>query len=218
MRSTSLAIAIACISLAGCEALTLAPEEAPAPPPKAVKAEAPAPKPVEAEPAVSPESQKLYEQGLAALRAGRYPEAERVLLAVAKREPRLAGPHANLGILYGRTGRPAQALESLREAVRLNPERAAYYNELGVISRREGKFDDARRYYTKALDLDPNYAYAHLNIGILYDLYLQDTEKAMQHYQRYRELAPGETGTVTKWIADLQQRDRARQAKGGKSE
>jgi Flp pilus assembly protein TadD len=217
MRSTSLAIAIACISLAACEALTLAPEEAPAPP-KAVKAEPPAPKAVEVEPAVSPESKKLYEQALAALRAGRYPEAERALLAVVRREPRLSGPHANLGILYGRTSRPAQALESLREAVRLNPEHAAYYNELGLISRREGKFDDARRYYAKALDLDPNYAYAHLNMGILYDLYLQDAEKAMQHYQRYQELTPSETGTVTKWIADLQQRERARQAKGGKSE
>src|SRR5262252_3299399 len=179
MRSTSLAIA--CLSLAACEA--------------------PTPKPVEAEPAVSPESQKLYEQGLAALRAGRYPEAERALLAVAKREPRLSGPHANLGILYGRTGRPAQALESLREAIRLNPERAAYYNELGVISRREGKFDDARRYYAKALDLDPSYAYAHLNMGIFFFLYPPTTEKAMQHYRRYQELTPSETATVTKWIA-----------------
>jgi hypothetical protein len=50
----------------------------------------------------------------------------------------------------------------------------------------------------------------------LYDLYLQDTEKALQHYRRYQELTPSEAGTVTKWIADLQQRDRAQQAKGGK--
>jgi len=137
---------------------------------------------------------------------------------VISREPGLAGPHANLGILYARTGRPAQALESLKQAIRLNPDRAVYYNEIGMMSRREGKFDEARRYYAKALDLDPNYAYAHLNIGILYDLYLQDTAKAMQHYQRYRELTPSEAGTVTKWIADLQQRGRAtEQAKGGKS-
>src|SRR5262245_33166778 len=100
MRSTSLAIALACISLAACEALTRAPE-APAQPTKAVKAESPAPKPAETEPAVSPESRALYEKALAALRAGRYPEAERGLLAVAQREPRLAGPHANLGMLYG---------------------------------------------------------------------------------------------------------------------
>ena len=222
MRSTSriaqLAALVLWFSLAGCESLTLAPAEAPAQAPKPVKAEPPAPKPAALEPVASPESRALYQQALTALAAERFQEAERALLVVAQREPQLAGPHANLGILYGRTGRPAQAFASLREAVRLNPDRAAYYNELGVISRREGKFDDARRYYAKALDLDPAYAYAHLNMGILYDLYLQDSEKAMQHYERYQELTPAEAGTVKKWIADLQQRDRARQAKGGKSE
>jgi len=224
-RTARLAIAAILASLAGCVDFTLVPGEGRAPVSAPGKTEAPAAKPeqpatapVKAEPPVNAESRQMYQQALAALGAGRYSEAERALLAVIRREPELAGPRANLGILYARTGHPAQAVESLKEAIRLNPDRAAYYNELGMVSRREGRFDEARRYYVKALDLDPGYAYAHLNIGILYDLYLQDTAKAMQHYQRYRELAPGEAGTVTKWIADLQQRGRAaEQAKGGKS-
>ena len=220
MRSTSrmalLSITAGCIAFTGCTTLVRAPGEASAP--KPVKTEPPLAKPGQIEPPVSAESRRMYRQALVALGAGRYPEAERELLAVASREPQLAGPRANLGILYARTGRSAQAFASLQQAIGLNPNRAAYYNELGMVSRREGRFDEARRYYAKALDLDPNYAYAHLNIGILYDLYLQDTAKAMQHYERYRELTPSEAGTVTKWIADLQQRDRAaQQAKGGKS-
>jgi Flp pilus assembly protein TadD len=231
MRCTSriwrLAIVMVCFPFAGCAALGLAPGEVSTPAPETVKtelpvpdtakAELPVPKPVKAEPPVTAESRQMYQQALTALGAGRYPEAERALLAVIRSEPELAGPRANLGILYARTGHPAQAFESLKQAIRLNPDRAAYYNELGMMSRREGRFDEARGYYAKALDLDPNYAYAHLNIGILYDLYLQDTAKAAQHYQRYRELTPSEAGTVTKWIADLQQRGRAtEQAKGGK--
>src|SRR4249920_2386029 len=110
MRSTSrislFAIVVVCVSLGGCEALTRAPGEAPAPAPRTAKAETPAPSPAQLEPAVAAESRQLYQQALAALGAARYAEAERGLLAVARREPQLAGPHANLGILYGRTGRP----------------------------------------------------------------------------------------------------------------
>jgi Flp pilus assembly protein TadD len=176
-------------------------------------------KPVKIEPPVSAESRQLYEQALAALAAGRVAEAERGFLALTLRDPGLAGPHANLGMVYARTNRNALAIESLRQAIKLNPERAAYHNELGLIYRREGKFDDARRHYDQALDVDPNYVYAHLNLGILYDLYLGDAGKALQHYQRYRDLAPAEAATVAKWIADLQQRQRGggAQARGGDS-
>src|SRR5882762_5833783 len=100
-----LAIVTICAFFAGCAAFTLAPGEGRAPvsapgktEPPAAKPEQPASAPVKAEPPVNAESRQMYQQALAALGAGRYPEAERALLAVIRREPELAGPRANLGI------------------------------------------------------------------------------------------------------------------------
>ena len=172
--------------------------------PSASRADAKTPAPVEAP--VSPALQQAYDQALAHLRAGRDKEAEQALLALTLRAPELSGPHANLGVVYHRSGRTKEAIEALNRAIALNPRRAVYYNELGIINRQEGKFDDARRAYRKALDTDPDYALAHLNIAILYDLYLQEPKQALPHYQRYQQLLPAEDKTVTKWIIELQRR------------
>jgi lipoprotein NlpI len=56
------------------------------------------------------------------------------------------------------------------------------------------------------LDIDPNYAYAHLNYGILLDLYLGELENALAHYQKFQQLTPEEDKEVTKWIVDLERR------------
>lgn len=158
-----------------------------------------------AEPAVDPQWRQAYEHALGLILANKLADAERELTALAARQPKLAGPQANLGILYFRTGRTAEAIKALERAIELNP-RAAYYNELGMVHRTEGRFDAAEQAYQRALELDPDYAYAHLNLGILYDIYLQQPDRALPHYERYRALAPGEAGTVDKWIADLKRR------------
>lgn len=176
-------------------------------------------KPIKIEPAVHPQARLAYEQAVAALKANRYADAERGFLAVTARAPDIAGPYANLGIVYYRTGRAAEAVRSLERAIELNP-KAAYYNELGMVHRAEGRFDAARRAYLAAIALDPDYAYAQLNLGILYDLYLQQPEKALPYYERYRALTPSEATTIGKWIADLKRRNgssTAEQTKGGKS-
>ena len=62
----------------------------------------------------------------------------------------------------------------------------------------------------KAVTASPNYALAHYNLGVLNELYLQRLDAALQHFERYQELAGGDK-QVEKWIADLKRRVAANQ-------
>lgn len=160
------------------------------------------PAPASAPPAAA---QQEFARALAALKAGRDDEAERLLLAMTKNYPDFAGPHANLGILYARTQRAALAEAALLRATALH-ETAPAYNQLGILYRDAGRFDDAAQAYRRALALDDTYARAHLNLGILLDLYLDEPARALTHYERYLQLQPGADGLVNKWIVELKQR------------
>jgi tetratricopeptide (TPR) repeat protein len=207
MRFVERFVYMACglVLLVGCvTAPSPSPKEPVAKPPATVR---PAVRPLPAsEPPVNPDLQQDWNQALAHLQAGRTKEAEQGFLALTRRAPKLSGPYANLGLLYQRAGRTKEAIAALEKAIEVNPARAVYYNELGVIHRHEGQFDVARKQYRRALDVDPDFAPAHLNLAILYDLYLQEPKAALPHYQRYRELAPAEAATVTKWIVELERR------------
>ena len=160
------------------------------------------------EAAIDPRAQRSFERALTLMKNGKNSEAETVLLDITHAHPELSGAHANLGILYLRLGRMAPAEQALNQAVRLNPQ-ASYYNQLGILYRQIGRFDEARKAYEQSLQIDPNYSNGHLNIGILYDIYLRDTAKALHHYQRYQSLRSSEDKLVSKWIVDLKQRSQA---------
>ncbi|HEX7156171.1 MAG TPA: tetratricopeptide repeat protein [Burkholderiaceae bacterium] len=155
-----------------------------------------------------PAVRQAFEQAYQALAAGRKREAERQFLALTRSNPELGGPHANLGLIYRQTGRGAEAVDELERAVNLGPQRAQYFDQLGIAYREQGQFDKARAAYERAIELDPNYAEPCLNLGILYDIYLWDGGRALEYYGRYLALQPSGDEKVTKWIADLRNRER----------
>lgn len=147
-----------------------------------------------------------FQQAVADLEAGNLEAANRSLIALTREYPQLAGPWTNLGIVYMRSGRLQEARSALEEAVRLNPRMAAAHNQLGILHRQAGRFDAAERAYRAALAADPDYSYAHLNLGVLYDVYLRRPAQALEHYQRYEQLAKDKDEKVAIWIADLKRR------------
>ncbi|MDH3673113.1 MAG: tetratricopeptide repeat protein [Gammaproteobacteria bacterium] len=161
-------------------------------------------------PDVSPSAKRDYDRALASIRAKRYEQAERILVRMTQTYPTLSGPYVNLGMIYHRMGRSDQAMETLNKAIEINPNRPDTYNQLGIVLRSAGQFKAAHDAYERALHFDPNYVYAHLNLGILYDLYLRDASKALDHYERYQSLLPKQDQQVSKWVIDLERRTQKR--------
>jgi tetratricopeptide (TPR) repeat protein len=170
------------------------------------------PEPVAAVPA-GPEPAVLaeYGQALAALESGDEAAAERGFQALADAHPDYAGPLVNLALIRARRDATDEAVALLEQATAVCATCAPAWTELGVLHRRQGRFADAERAYLKAVEADPDYASARFNLGILYELYLQRPELALEQYERFRELQveDPESGTVGKWVADLERRVRA---------
>ncbi len=217
MSRSGLLLAL-CAGIAGCAAVTeplqalkeavipAASAGASAPAATPVAAAASAPVVVEPQVPVSAAAQRAFDDSLRLLRAGRIDEAERGLRALAKSNPELGGPHANLGLILRQSGKLPEAAAEFELAVRASPRQPVYLNQLGITLRQQGQFAKAREAYERAIALDPTYAAPQLNLGILHDMYLSDGKRALELYDRYLALSPGGDAMVTKWVADLKNR------------
>jgi tetratricopeptide (TPR) repeat protein len=169
--------------------------------------------PVVPEAPVPADAQRSFDDAKALLRAGRTADAERAFKALAAQHPNLGGVHANLGLIARSAGRFDEAVTAGEAAVKASPKQPAFHNQLGLSYRMKGRFADARGAYERAIELDVNHADAHLNLGILLDLYLGQNALALAHYERYAVLAPNDAA-VGKWIADIKGRNKQPSSNG----
>jgi tetratricopeptide (TPR) repeat protein len=154
---------------------------------------------------VSSSARAEFERAVQLLDGGRYAEAIPLLERVIAVAPRAAAAHIDLGLAHERTGDLARAEASLLKGLEVSPHHPVALNELGRIQRKTGRFAEARASYEQALARHPTFHFARRNLAILCDLYLADRACALEHYERYAQLAPNDVA-VSKWIADLRAR------------
>ena len=147
-----------------------------------------------------------YERALAALKNDAAEQALPLLTRLSLDAPDKPRLFTNLGLAHFRLQQAELAEQAFQQAIARNPDDAVAHNHLGILQRRQGRFDDALLEYQRAIEIDSKYARAYLNLGILFDLYLQDLEKALQQYRRYLDLTSEENAQVAGWIVDIERR------------
>ncbi len=155
---------------------------------------------------ISEKTQRSYDAALAAMRSEDWLQAELELDALIEDEPGFPGPYVNLALIYERDGRRREAREALEQALAIAPGFPPANNELGRILREQGDFAGAELAYGRALASEPFNAIAHLNLGILLDVYLRRPADALDHYNQYQATRSEPDETVSRWIVDLERR------------
>lgn len=125
-----------------------------------------------------------------------------------KRNVQSSSIYLNLAITYNKLNDIDNAKKNFEKAIELKPNNYYAWQQLGVIERKLGNFKNSENSYIKALEIEPSDYISHINIGILYDLYLGDTKKAMQHFESAKESSKEAEKIVTPWLKELKRREK----------
>lgn len=145
-----------------------------------------------------------YQLALLELDKKNYSKAQSLLLNLNKENPQLAGPLANLGLLHLMQQELGKAEAYLSRALELNSKMPEALNLMGLLSTHNRKIRDAESYYQLALKHKADYSNAHYNLALLYDVYLQNIEKAVQHYRQYLQLIDNTDEETKSWLEQLE--------------
>lgn len=186
-------------ALIGCTRATL-------PPP------APAPSSVRIDERRSTETRQMdhvllnFQKGITLVEHHQLKEAKAVFESLRTSYPHVSVFHNNLGVVDKRLGLLDEAVASYREAITIQPAYPEAHYNLAIALREQGQFRQAEEAYQHAIEGAPDFRDAHYNLAVLYDLYLNEPEKAIEHYQTYLASAGEGKEEVTIWIAALKKR------------
>jgi len=158
-------------------------------------------------PVFTPEVLAEYKASVEALKAGNIEIAKRRFSSLVKIYPLMAGAEVNLGIIADLQQDKAAASAHFERALKTNPSNLDALIYSASYQQEAGLFTAAEQHLLKAEQVAPNSDIVQYNLGVLYELYLQEYERAIEHYQRYVELSNNDDAEkVKRWIKLLERK------------
>lgn len=155
---------------------------------------------------IKKESVSAFIEAKRAYKSKQWDRAKSILNNLAESDKSLSGPWMMLGDIAMEQNDVAKAKEHYEQAIKVNKENVNAYLKVAKIEREKGQFIAAQNTLTSALTVWPDFPEAHLNIGVLYDLYLNHPIRAQQHMEAYLFLTEWKDEKVKTWLAEVQSR------------
>jgi tetratricopeptide (TPR) repeat protein len=141
-----------------------------------------------------------------AVKSKDYDTAEKSLNDIIAVNKKISGPWVMLSDIALEQNDPEKAEQYLSRAIAINKHNVNAYLRLAKVKRILGQFKQAQQTYYDALSLWPDFPEAHLNLGLLYDIYMNETVKAQKHVEAYQFLTHGSNEQVAAWLEEIQNR------------
>jgi len=141
-----------------------------------------------------------------AFKAEEWGRAEALLKKLTEADDGLSGPWVMLGDIATERGEHSQAIDAYARAIAINGDNVNAYLRLALAQRKVGRYLHAQNIYAAVLELWPDFPEAHLNLAVLYDIYLNHPIRAQQHMEAYQFLTEGENRQVAAWLEEIRSR------------
>ena len=148
--------------------------------------------------------QQRFQAALKLMKDHEVQQARDAFASLAQDFPQYSGPLDDLGVLQAQGRQREQAIASFAKATAANGGDAFAYGWLGILYRESGDYAHAEQAYRKAIELKPEDATAHLNLAILYEVYLQQPGQALAQYHEYQRIAGQGNLLVGVWVRQLE--------------
>ena len=154
-----------------------------------------------------PIDQAHFEKALGYMEAKSYDQAVIIFNQLLTTYPKLAGAYVNLALISQNNSDDEQAQFYYKKALEINPNNVEALIQFAVHSQKSGEFKESERYLLTAEALDKSNETVQYNLAVLYELYLQDFDEAIDHYKNYIVLSSNsDTETVERWIKLLERK------------
>ncbi|NVK36827.1 MAG: tetratricopeptide repeat protein [Gammaproteobacteria bacterium] len=148
----------------------------------------------------------LFIEAKKAIRKNDFATAKQKLGVITQKDTSISGPWVLLGNIAMEEKQLKKAQEYYQKAIKITPDNVNAYIALAKAQRLMGEFHVAQNTLALVLSIWKDCPEAHLNLGVLYDLYLNQPKKAQQHIEAYLFLDGYKNKQAIAWYNEIQSR------------